>query len=65
MFFFFQLTLLVNSVCFSCLVTLDILNVSFTLAVTIVFIKHICDGKELMMKLFCVSECLIAFYPNL
>ncbi len=54
-----------NSVCFSCLLTLDILNISFTLAVIIVFIKHICDGKELMMKLFHVSESLIAFYLNL
>ncbi len=65
MFFFFQLTVLVNSVCFSCLLTLDILNTSFSLAVTIVFIKHICDGKEFMMKLSFVSESLIAFYLNL
>ncbi len=64
-FFFFQLTVLVNSVCFSCLLTLDFLNISFSLAVTIVFIKHICDGKEFMMKLFCVFESLIAFYINL
>ncbi len=65
LFFFFQLTVLVNSVCFSCLLTLDFLNTSFSLAVTIVFIKHICDGKDLMMKLFSVSESLIAFYLNL
>ncbi len=62
---FFQLTVLVNSVCFSCLMTLDFLNISFSFAVTIVFIKHICDGKEIMMKLLCVSESLIAFYLNL
>ncbi len=49
-----------NSVCFSCLMTLDFLNISFSLAVTIVFIKHICDGEELR-----VSESLIAFYLNL
>ncbi len=54
-----------NSVCFSCLLTLDFLNISFSFAVTIVFIKHICDGKEIMMKLLCVSESLIAFYLNL
>ncbi len=62
---FFQLTVLVNSVCFSCLLTLDFLNISFSLAVTIVFIKHICDGKDIMMKLFRVSESMIAFYLNL
>ncbi len=62
---FFQLTVLVNSVCFSCLLTLDFLNISFSLAVTIVSIKHICDGKEIMMKLLSVSESLIAFYLNL
>ncbi len=45
--------------------TLDFLNISLTLAVTIVFIKHICDGKEIMMKLLLVSESLIAFYLNL
>ncbi len=59
---FFQLTVLVNSVCFSCLLTLDFLNISLTLAVTIVFIKRICDGKEFMMKLFCVFKSLIVFY---
>ncbi len=64
LFFFFQLTVLVNSVCFSCLLTLDFLNISFSLAVTIVFIKHICYGKKLM-KLLRVSESLIAFYLNL
>ncbi len=62
---FFQLTVLVNSVCFSCLLTLDFLKISFSLAVTIVFIKHICDGKDIMMKLLRVSEFLIAFYLNL
>ncbi len=55
---FFQLTVLVNSVCFSCLMTLDFLNISFSLAVIIVFIKHICDGKELMMKLL-RGDCIL------
>ncbi len=49
-----------NSVCFSCFLTLDFLNISFSLVVTIVFIKHICDGKELMMKLFRVSDCILS-----
>ncbi len=55
----FQLTVLVNSVCFSCLLTLHILNVSLFLAVTIVFIKNICAGKKLMINLFHVSESMI------
>ncbi len=55
---FFQLTVLVNSVCFSCLMTLDFLNISFSLAVTIVFIKHICDGKEIVMSYEIMSRCL-------
>ncbi len=47
LFLFFQLTVLVNSVCFSCLLTLDILNTSFSLAVTIVFISTYVMARNL------------------